>query len=111
MKIVIRPTGQTTMLVHDELQGFIAMGEDVSQRRASHVEPVNLPLRILFRLIRWMTGETGKISDWTRGWPCQWRADMRPSGGPILKACYLDRKEAIQAEIEWLMKNNYGVRS
>jgi hypothetical protein len=71
-------------------------------RRASHVEPDSLVLRVLFHGLRRLAGEQGAVAAFTRGWPVLWRADMGPSGGPVLPGRWRDRREAIAAEIEWL---------
>jgi hypothetical protein len=38
--------------------------------RASHVEPVNPILRCAFHLLRQWLGDKGRMSDFTRNWPC-----------------------------------------
>jgi len=77
-------------------------------RRASHVEPACLGLRLAFRLLRRAFGDTGRVAEATRGWKCLWRADMRPSGGPILPERYTVRQDAIHAEIAYF--DEHGVQ-
>ena len=76
-------------------------------RRASHVLPVALFKRWAFQGLRWAFGDTGRVAEATRGWKGPWRADMRPSGGPILPETYMDRQDAINAEIAYF--NEHGV--
>lgn len=42
--------------------------------RFSEIIPVYWEQRILFRLLRWLFGETGRVSDWTRRWHTRWEA-------------------------------------
>jgi hypothetical protein len=68
--------------------------------RASHVCPENWALRILFHVLRYFVGDKGRMSEFSRNWPCTWRVEI--VNGPILPGRYRDRKEAIAAEIEYL---------
>jgi hypothetical protein len=97
------------------------MGEMQTQR-ASHVEPAPRYDRWLFHTLRFLFGDKGRVSDWTRQWHTLWRVNTKPVGGPILRirdvctnmsferysqygdqaAYWLDRQEAIAAEIEFL---------
>jgi hypothetical protein len=77
----------------------------IIRRRASHVEPDSLTLRIIFHLIRKIFGEDGRLGNFTRRWRCIWRVDMSPSGGPILEERYLNRGLALDAERRWLWEN------
>jgi hypothetical protein len=78
--------------------------EGAVTRRASHVEPDNFFLRILFHALRQWLGDKGRMSDFTRSWSCLWRVNMKPVGGPILCTRYYDRKQAINAEVVALNK-------
>lgn len=73
-------------------------------RRASHVEPQRLLLRLAFHLLRKLGSDESRLAQWTRNWPCAWRARIllgeRPIFGP-----YKDRLDAIQAELHWLQEN------
>lgn len=51
------------------------MGKPVT-RRFSEIVPTFPPLLILFRLLRLLFGEKGRVAEWTRHWPCQWRATI-----------------------------------
>ena len=72
--------------------------------RASHVEPVNPLLRVIFHLLRQWLGDKGRMSEFTRAWPCLWRINLKPLDGPILPTVYYDRKQAINAEVIALNK-------
>jgi hypothetical protein len=80
----------------------------VPKVRASHVEPVNHLLRVLFRILRRWAADTGPIAGWTRTWRCHWKADLGVSGGPVLGP-YKNRGVAIAAEIDWLERNVLGI--
>lgn len=77
----------------------------VTVKRASHVEPVLLPFRLLFHSLRKIFGEQGTIADITRKFPGSWRINMSPTGGPILPEHYRNRSQAIAAEIEYFNRN------
>jgi hypothetical protein len=74
-------------------------------RRASHVEPHGAIMRAAFHSLRFLFGEKGLVSDFTRLWPCRWRVNLAPAGGPILLQRWYNRKDAIKAEIVWLNRN------
>jgi len=73
-------------------------------QRGSHVEPVNPILRCAFHLLRQWLGDKGRMSNFTRSWPCLWRVNMKPVGGPILPQTYVNRLAAIDAEVVALNK-------
>ena len=98
--------GHVTFLDNPLTAGF-NLGPAVT-RRASHVEPDGLALRGAFHTLRWLFGEKGRVSEWTRGWRCLWRANMAPSGGPVLPGRWRDRKQAIAAEVEHF--NIFGIQ-
>jgi hypothetical protein len=76
-------------------------------RRASHVEPVSLVLRLIFHAVRSLVADDSRIASWTRLWPCAWRVNMAPVGGSILPVHYSNRLAAIDAEVEAL--NNFFI--
>lgn len=80
----------------------VLLDGDTVVRRASHVEPDSLTLRLAFHGLRFIFGEDGKVGNFTRIWPCAWRVNLSPVGGPILDDVWYDRQDAIDAEIEVL---------
>lgn len=99
IKIVFRE-GRAEFVNNPALSGLLSQGT-ARVTRASHVLPVSLPLRALFVILRRAFGETGAVSQFTRRWPCLWRVDLAPSGGPVIGP-FKDREEAISREVEWL---------
>ena len=59
--------------------------------RVSHIVPANPILRIIFKLLRKLFGDEGKIADWTRTWKCKWKIEL------ILPE-FDDRQKAIEYE-------------
>lgn len=59
--------------------------------RVSHIVPKNIILRMVFRLIRKLFGDKGKMADWTRKWNVEWIVIFGP---------FTERKEAIIFERE-----------
>ena len=76
------------------------------KRRASHVEPCNWPLWVLFHAVRACVRDESKLACWTRSWRCLWRVQI--IGGPVLAGRWRDREHAIAAEVAWLETNNFG---
>jgi hypothetical protein len=93
---VIDEQGDCKYLLTDAAKAFDLGG---TPRRASHVEPANAYLRLAFQGIRKLVADTSWAAQWTRGWPCFWRVNLGPIGGPILPVHYTDRHDAIDAEI------------
>jgi len=79
---IVESTGDAVYLV-TEAAANLNLGS--SPLRASHVEPVNPILRLLFHLLRQWLGDKGRMSDFTRSWKCAWRINMKPVGGGILR--------------------------
>ena len=96
--------GKILALAVPETECLAALGT-ARKRRASHIEPGNLALRLAFHSIRRLFGESGRIAMFTRSWQCLWRANMKPSGGGILPKLFTKRADAIAAEIQWLNQN------
>jgi len=46
------------------------------KRRFSEIVPVNPVLRVVFRVLRFLFSEVGRVSDWTRRWSCLWEATI-----------------------------------
>jgi hypothetical protein len=78
---------------------------DMRVKRASHVEPARLPLRVVFHGLRVLFGESGRMAEFTRHWGCTWRVNLEPVNGPILPDTFTDRAEAIASEVSWLEIN------
>jgi hypothetical protein len=78
----------------------------VTTRRASHVEPVNVLARVAFHVVRAVCSDNSQLAAWTRTWGCVWR--VRVLGGPVLAAGWRDREAAIAAEVAWLEQNRFG---
>ncbi len=96
-------TGDYMFLVSDETRPFLDSSSNV--KRASHVEPVNILMRVAFKTLRKVFGEYGKVSDFTRMWPCRWRVNLSPVGGPVVPVDFASRDSAIEFEIDWLNHN------
>jgi hypothetical protein len=103
VKIVIDPNGEMRTIATPEAES-LGLGSG-KRRRASYIEPANRPLRWLFRRLRRMFGDYGRVAAFTRSWPCEWRVDLTPSAGPIVGGFH-DRAEAIRFEVRWLEKNS-----
>ncbi len=68
------------------------------RRRFSEITPVHPVLYAAFRMLRWMFGERGSVSEWTRNWKCMWECEVLigPAKGTMLK--HRDRSWLIQVE-------------
>jgi hypothetical protein len=99
MVVSIDEQGTATYLVNEYTRDLFP--EAAEPRRASHVEPVSLSLRKLFRWLREAFGEDGRVGNWTRTWTCLWLVDMRPINGDVWGP-FASRAEAIEFEVQWL---------
>lgn len=99
----ITEDGTIRFLVNEDSKPFLT--EDAVVRRASHVEPTQAILRLLFHGLRFIFGEKGWMADFTRRWPCEWRINLSPIHGPILPGTYCNRQAAIDAEVLYLNEN------
>lgn len=74
--------------------------------RASNVMPAGRLKRMAFRAIRKLVSDESRIAGWTRTWRGQWIADMKLSGGPVLRGAdgkgFALRADALAAEIDWI---------
>jgi hypothetical protein len=100
LEVTISPDGVVQFLYDKSLAELIPKQAVI--KRASHVEPVSIPLRIAFRALRALAGEYGWVSDFTRRWRCVWQVDMSPVGHGVLPTTFRNRADAIAAEIKYL---------
>ena len=100
IEISIAQDGTVTFLYNEDTA--ILVTPETTIQRARHVEPVSIPLRILFHGLRKGFGEYGWVATFTRRWRCLWRINMTPVGHGIMTTLYRDRAAAIAAEIEYL---------
>jgi hypothetical protein len=119
LTFVIDESGDLKFLV-PEFMHESRLLEGAVVNRASHVEPDNFVLRIIFHGLRQVLGDKGRMSEFTRNWPILWRVNTKPVGGPILRvkdvydwcpvscsqhnnvATWRNRQNAIDAEIKFL---------
>ncbi len=104
VNLIIRDDGSFICLDINEAECFKSIGV-VNRKRATHVEPDNLLLRLAFHILRLFFGDKGFMSEFTRHWPCRWRVNITPVGGPILPELFDNRIDAIDAEVAWLNKH------
>lgn len=50
--------------------------QNQTRKRFSEIIPLNPVKRALFRFLRLVFGETGRVSDWTRDWACYWHCKI-----------------------------------
>lgn len=105
MIINIDQQGRISFIASSEAAPLLAAGV-ASKRRASHVEPVSLLLRIAFHAVRGCVSDESRLAEWTRSWACLWR--VRIIGGPTLAGGWRDRKAAIAAEVKWIERHQFG---
>lgn len=98
--IMIRVDGSLEYVGSRAAAVLAGMGTRVTaRRRASHVVPVSLPLRLLFRAIRAVVLDESRLAGWTRRWRCAW--EVRVVGGPR-KGPFGSREAAIAWEVDYL---------
>ena len=102
MQITFRPDGTAEYIGDEQAPASSLAFGSRQQRRASHIEPVNVWLRLAFWLVRAGADDGDWLTDWTRTWTCLWQ--VRVVGGPTFGA-FKNRGDAIAAEIKWLEEN------
>lgn len=110
--VIIEPDGTVRFIMADDLAGLLTEG-NAQVTRASNVMPAGLLKRIAFRVIRNLVPDNSRLAGWTRTWRGHWIADMKLSGGPVLRGAYGKgfalRADALVAEVEWINANILGV--
>ena len=96
-------TGDYRFLVNESTIDLVTAESNV--KRASHVEPWNPVLRLVFNTIRLFSGDLGYVAEWTRLWPFRWRVNLSPVGGPLVPVEWANRESAIKFEVSWLEEN------
>ena len=99
--LTIDDEGNAVFLKGHGGDAFLALG-DIRTQRASHVEPDAWLLRLVFHAVRFLVSDASLVAQWTRTWPCLWRVNTAPIGGPILDGRWRNRLAAIDAEVEFL---------
>lgn len=100
LEVTIHDDGTVQFLYDASLAELVPM--DAVIKRASHVEPVSIPLRLAFHGLRTLFGEYGWIATFTRSWRCLWRVNMAPVDHGVLPQLFDNRAAAITAEITYL---------
>lgn len=73
--------------------------------RFSEIIPVNPIKRAAFRILRWMFGEDGRVSGWTRRWRCRWEAVILigPARG---RRCQCEHRDVLVFWEQQVWRNN-----
>jgi len=77
----------------------------IVRRRFSEIIPVNPVLRVAFRVLRWLFGEEGRVSNWTRRWRCRWEAIILIGGARGKRVQHVDRAWLLRWE-QRIWRNN-----
>ena len=89
--------------VGDETLELIAgtIGHEVNRRRASHVLPRHPVKRLVFRILRAVFGERGRIATWCRSWNGPWQVSWAHEPHRVVFS-HSSRRVCIEWEIEQL---------
>lgn len=82
--------------VHNDRLPLHELGT-VKLTRLSHITPLFLPKRAVFRLLRFLFGDAGRVARWTRTWRCVWKVKMVRCGE---WSFFFDRPRAVQWELD-----------
>lgn len=74
----------------------------VTRTRISHIVPLWFPKRAVFRLLRIMFGERGRVADWTRSWRGPWHASIVATGA---WSVFEKRADCVAWEIQQINDN------
>lgn len=68
--------------------------ENIQKQRVSHIIPKPILKSIIFKIMRSIFPEKGRVSEWTRGWSCKWLVIIdKEQFGP-----FVNRDDAIYFE-------------
>jgi len=100
-RLLIRSDGR--LFVEGLTNPFVGLWPTSEPRRASWIEPHSWLLRLVFRGLRRLFGDCGKVAEWTRTWRCQWRVDFRPLGESFVVGPFRMRSEAVEYEAKFVL--------
>jgi len=104
--VSIDTEGTATYLVNEHTKGLFPDAQE--PRRATHIEPELLPLRLAFRALRKAFGDDGTVAAWTRSWTIgTWQADFTPIGESIVHG-FQSHAQAVRFEVYWLQNHWLG---
>jgi len=92
-RLIIRNDGRMEWLNPPPFQ----LPAKTTRKRYSEITPTNPFLFFAFRLLRLTFGEVGAVSQWTRGWRCEWRMTVLRTGFTMTS---WNREELIELEHE-----------
>ena len=100
--ITILPDGQIEVIYHANAEPNLSdVGVTVEDRRGAYVWPSSVLCRAAFKALRWMFGNQGRVSDWTRRWMCGFSL-WRGSDGARLPGVYHGHDQAVEVEVKML---------
>ena len=99
--VTIDESGDMVYLNTPENDIFMELGERIT-RRASHVVPSPFWSRLLFKVIRYFVHDDSAGAQWCRTWRGPWMVDTAPTAGVVLEGRWMNRQDAIDAEITFL---------
>lgn len=99
LEIYIMPDG-TICAVNNDALPLDTCGH-VTTRRASHVLPCNPFKRAMFKALRALFGEHGRVADFCRNWRCRWQVSFAEEPGRVVFT-HDERAECITWEVQQL---------
>ena len=99
--VTIDESGDMVFLRTPESDIFLELGETIT-RRASRVLPAAFWSRIAFKAIRYFVHDDSASAAWCRTWRGPWMVDTTPTAGVVLEGRWMNRQDAINAEIAFL---------
>lgn len=99
-RVVIDENGMLSCL-HNDAVPMHELGT-VTTTRLSHIVPLFLPKRAVFRLLRLMFGERGRVADWTRSWRGPWHVSILATGA---WSVFEKRADCVAWEIQQINDN------
>jgi|TARA_Y100000310_G_scaffold98201_1_gene95899 hypothetical protein len=106
--IVIIERDGTMRAIVDDVGDLFDGARSVTVRRASHVVPVGRVRGIVYRAIRSVISDHGRMAGWTRCWSGPWLVDLSLVGGPSVLGVYATRRVALDAERAWLVEKGWA---
>ena len=101
LRLVVNEDGTIEQIVSEDM---LRLDGAETVKRASNVLPFGITKQIVFKALRRVFGDKGRVSDWTRRWRGPHVVDV--IDGPLLGP-FGSREEALRCEVEWLLNDRF----
>lgn len=93
------------MALKSEIVPLETLGSTEAVQRVSHIIPAAGAKRVAFLILRWLFGDRGRVSEWTRQWNGPW--EVRWAQSPdVVSFTHPSRRVCVDWEIDQIIQAN-----